>query len=126
MGHLHYTRVRRRYYGTRGFRLNLKRFSVQRLRAKFFNFFKLLMRFWRSSSYEKRPSMSWSKLSIIGGSRRHLVAKENSDRVDICRLESFKRTNSFYAEAIADCLEFIKRSSVSSDDKSETYVIDKI
>ncbi|KAI3747644.1 hypothetical protein L6452_10197 [Arctium lappa] len=125
MGHLNYTRVRRRCYGTRGFRLNLKRFSVQRLRAKFFNFFKILMRIWRSSSYGKRTSMSWSKLSI-GSSRRHLVAKDNSDRVDICRLESFKRTNSFYTEAIADCLEFIKRSLVSSDDKSETYVIAKI
>lgn len=33
-----------------------------------------------------------------------------------CRFRSFGRTNSFYSEAIADCLEFIKRSSLSVDD----------
>ncbi|KAE9466312.1 hypothetical protein C3L33_01783, partial [Rhododendron williamsianum] len=32
------------------------------------------------------------------------------------RLRTFGRSNSFYSEAIADCLEFIKRSSVSGDE----------
>ncbi|KAI3519076.1 hypothetical protein L1887_08084 [Cichorium endivia] len=120
MGHLSYTRVSRRSYRTRGFRLNSRRFSVQRLRAKFFNFFRILMRIWRSSSYKKKTTMSYSNLSY-GSSRRDLVAKEN-----VCRLTSFTRSNSFYAEAIEDCLEFIKRSSVNLDDKPKTYVIDKI
>jgi len=33
-----------------------------------------------------------------------------------CRLRPLSRTNSFYSEAIADCLEFIKRNSLSLDD----------
>ena len=35
------------------------------------------------------------------------------------RLKSYGRSNSFYSEAIADCLEFIKRTSISVDDKSD-------
>lgn len=35
-----------------------------------------------------------------------------------CRVLSYGRNNnSFYAEAIADCLEFIKRTSISSMDQ---------
>ncbi|PWA45849.1 hypothetical protein CTI12_AA501440 [Artemisia annua] len=121
MGHLSYTRVRRRSFRTKGFRLNSKRFSVHRLRVKFFKFFKMLIRIWRSRWHGKRLTMSFSKLSDRS-SRRDLVAKEN---VAICRLTSLSRSNSFYSEAIADCLEFIKRSSASSDDMPETYIIDK-
>ncbi|KAL4577808.1 hypothetical protein LXL04_013922 [Taraxacum kok-saghyz] len=111
MVHLSYTKVRRRSYGTRGFRLNSKRFSVHRLRAKFFNFFRILMRTWRSYSYPKRTTMSCSTMSY-GSSRRDFITKEHaSGRVDVCRLNSFTRSNSFYSEAIEDCLEFIKRSS---------------
>lgn len=37
---------------------------------------------------------------------------------DCSRLSSYNgRNNSFYAEAIADCLEFIKRTSISSMDQ---------
>lgn len=125
MGHLSYTRVRRRSFGTKGLRLNSKRFSVHRLRIKFFKFFKMLMRIWRSRWYGKRLTMSRSKLSDRS-SRRDLVAKENVDSSHVCRLKSFTRSNSFYSEAIADCLEFIKRSSTSSDDMPETYIIDKV
>ncbi|GJS23185.1 hypothetical protein Tco_0451817 [Tanacetum coccineum] len=85
----------------------------------------MLMRIWRSSWYGKRLTMSFSKLSV-GSSRRDLVDKENVARFDVCRLKSFTRSNSFYSEAIADCLEFIKRSSASSDDMPETYMIDKV
>ncbi|CAH1413754.1 unnamed protein product [Lactuca virosa] len=109
MVHVSYNRVGRRYYATRGFRLNVKRFYVQRLRPKFFNFFKNLIRSWRSSS-----SALYEKCSTRGGGQLNLVAKENA-----YRLRSFGRSNSFYSEAIEDCLEFIKRSSVSSDDKPE-------
>ena len=70
--------------------------------------------------------MSCSKLSE-GSSRRDLVAKENvASSSHDCRLKSFTRSNSFYSEAIEDCLEFIKRSSTSSDDMPETYIIDKV
>ncbi|MFS8034282.1 hypothetical protein Hanom_Chr17g01579331 [Helianthus anomalus] len=110
MGHMNYNRVGRRYYPTRGFRLNCKRFYVQRLRAKFFNFFKILMGSWRKSfSYEKNTTRVSGKTS-----QRSLVAKENA-----YRLRSFGRSNSFYSEAIEDCLEFIKRTSVSLDDKPQ-------
>ncbi|KAK1439266.1 hypothetical protein QVD17_05082 [Tagetes erecta] len=110
MGHMSYNRVGRRYNPARGFRLNSKRFYVQRLRAKFFNFFKILMGSWRSgSSYEKNPTRVSGKTS-----QRRLVAQEN-----VYRLRSFGRSNSFYSEAIEDCLEFIRRSSVSLEDKSQ-------
>lgn len=109
MCHMSYNRVGRRYNPTRGFRINTKRLYVQRLRTKFFNFFKMLIRSWRSSSssYEKSTTKDCVKTR-----QRTLVAKENA-----YRLKSFGRSNSFYSEAIEDCLEFIKRSSVSLDDK---------
>ncbi|KAI3699279.1 hypothetical protein L2E82_43495 [Cichorium intybus] len=110
MGPLSYTRVRRKYYTIRGFRLNPKRFYVQRLRAKFCNFFKNLMVSWRS-----RSSSVYEKCATKGLSQRNIVTKENA-----YRLRSFGRSNSFYSEAIEDCLEFIRRSSVSSDDKSQS------
>lgn len=56
-----------------------------------------------------------------GSSTRSGLVREklqNKGRVDCGRLRSFGRSNSFYAEAIADCLEFIKRSSVSVDQKN--------
>ncbi|KAL8200323.1 hypothetical protein R6Q57_011662 [Mikania cordata] len=113
MGHMSYNRVGRRYYPARGFRLNSKRLSVQRLRAKFFNFFKILLGSWRSgssaSSLEKNTTRVSGKTS-----QRSLVATENA-----YGLRSFGRSNSFYSEAIEDCLEFIKRSSVSLDDKPQ-------
>ncbi|PWA99771.1 hypothetical protein CTI12_AA002980 [Artemisia annua] len=113
MGHMSYNRVGRKYYPTRGFRIYPKRlYVVQRLRAKFINFFKMLIGSLRSNSspsYEKSTTKSYVKPS-----QRRLVAKENA-----YRLRSFGRSNSFYSEAIEDCLEFIKRSSVSLDDKPE-------
>lgn len=112
MGHMSYNRVGRKYYGTRGFRLTPKRLYVQRLRAKFFNFFKILMGSWRSSSSSSSYKSSTKGLGKL--SQRSLVAKENA-----YRLRSFGRSNSFYSEAIEDCLEFIKRSSVSLEDKPQ-------
>jgi hypothetical protein len=122
--------IRRSYRG-RGFRLNPKRFSVQRLRERFIYLFKLLNR-WRSSYGQALKSLKKglgrTKYGIIkrnnsSSSRRRrslvtkLVPNTNMGRPDHhhCRLRSFGRSNSFYAEAIADCLEFIKRSSLSVD-----------
>ncbi|KAE8010779.1 hypothetical protein FH972_007115 [Carpinus fangiana] len=119
-----------RGFGSRGFRLNPKRFSVQRLRERFIYLFKLLNR-WRSSYGQALKSLKKglgrTKYGIIkrnnssSSRRRSLVAKlvpnTNMGRPDHhhSRLRSFGRSNSFYAEAIADCLEFIKRSSLSVD-----------
>jgi hypothetical protein len=135
MGNMSYNKVGngmiRRCRGSRGFRLNPKRFSVQRLRERFIYLFKLINR-WRSSYGQalkslkkglgrrkhsiKRNSSSSSSSSTSGSSSRSLVPKvPNMARADHSRLRSFGRTNSFYAEAIADCLEFIKRSSLSVD-----------
>lgn len=117
-------------HGSRGFRLNPKRFSVSKLRARFLCLFRILNR-WRCS-YGKalqllKKSMSRSNGTTAGinitrnnstSSRRGLfmeVVQEKKGRVQDyqCRLRSLGRSNSFYAEAIADCLEFIKRSSIS-------------
>ncbi|KAL4569110.1 hypothetical protein LXL04_024739 [Taraxacum kok-saghyz] len=112
MGHMSYNRVGRRFSATRGFRLNVKRFYVQRLRGKLLNFFKILMGSWK---WRSGSSSLYEKNTTRGYAQRNLVAKENA-----YRLRSFGRSNSFYSEAIEDCLEFIKRSSVSSDDKPES------
>ncbi|KAG2695089.1 hypothetical protein I3843_07G000500 [Carya illinoinensis] len=115
---------RRSCHGNRGFRLNTKRFSVQRFRARFVYLFKLLNS-WRSSYGQalkslkkglgRRNSININNSGVGSNSTMSLVLKvPNMGRAD-CRLRSFGRSNSFYAEAIADCLEFIKRSSVSED-----------
>lgn len=134
MGNMSYNKVgngmiRRSCHGSRGFRLNPKRFSVQRLRERFIYLFKLLNR-WRSSygqalkSLKKglgRTKYSSKRNNSSSSSSRSLVTKlvpnTNMGRPDHhhSRLRSFGRSNSFYAEAIADCLEFIKRSSLSVD-----------
>lgn len=122
MGHMSYNRVGRRCHGTRGFRLNPKRFSVQRLRARFLYLFRLLNT-WRRSYGQVLQSLKRGisrrrsgkrNNSRTSSSRRRLAMEVPTD----CRLRSFGRSNSFYSEAIADCLEFIKRSSISVDDKS--------
>ncbi|GJN22018.1 hypothetical protein PR202_gb09547 [Eleusine coracana subsp. coracana] len=58
------------------------------------------------------------------GSRRVLVVGAGKDAAAPCKnytrpppaSSSFARTNSFYSQAIADCLEFIKRNSVPVED----------
>ncbi|CAH1433339.1 unnamed protein product [Lactuca virosa] len=119
-----YTTVFRRHHKSRGFRVNPKRFSVQGLRTKLFNFFKILIRSWKSYSssllYTKSRSKRCSKVRDCS-SPKSTVTTGNVDQSYVCRL----RSNSFYAEAIADCLEFIKNSSVSLDDKYLThYMLD--
>ncbi|KAK4347543.1 hypothetical protein RND71_033882 [Anisodus tanguticus] len=127
MGHMSYNRVGRRCYGsTRGFKLNSRRFSVQRLRAKFLYLCRLFSRSWRSSYGHAlrllKKNFNCSKQK--GGScRRSLVTKEANyamygiNRNCEYRLKSYGRSNSFYAEAIADCLDFIKRNSLSMEEK---------
>lgn len=133
MGQMSYNRVgygRIKCHGSRGFKLNPKRFSVLKLRARFLCLFRLLNR-WRCS-YGKalqslKKSMSQKNGSAgIGITRNNSTSSRKSLFAEVvrekgrvqdyqCRLRSLGRSNSFYAEAIADCLEFIKRSSISVD-----------
>lgn len=133
MGHMSYKRVGRRCCGiTRGFKLNSRRFSVQRLRAKFLYLCRLFSRSWRSSYRhalrlvkknfnDKKDS---SDQSYGGSCKRNLVSEHadcamygNNKSNYEYRLKSYGRSNSFYAEAIADCLDFIKRNSLSMEEK---------
>ncbi|GAY59460.1 hypothetical protein CUMW_194570 [Citrus unshiu] len=122
----------------KGFRINVsktKRFSVQGLRARFVYLFRLLSR-WRFSYGRALKSLILSKkekgifVNIKrnnSSSKRNLVPNVNSmssqgheyhqPSVGCRSMRSFGRSNSFYAEAIADCLEFIKRSSTLSVDQ---------
>ncbi|KAL4313856.1 hypothetical protein S245_015122 [Arachis hypogaea] len=103
----------------RVFRLNLRRVYYLRLRKRF-NFFLRI--------FDKLTKLSYSEaLKILkkvfqrrrsGGFKRN---NSNSSRDSLVVMKghvapSYVRNNSFYAEAIADCLEFIKRTSVSSMD----------
>ncbi|KAI3426624.1 uncharacterized protein J3R85_009822 [Psidium guajava] len=113
----------------RGFRINTRRLSVKRLRARFVSLFRALSRCRFSYSQalkllkngcffcrSRSRSRSGTKRSSSNGSRRNLVP----GRVDYgSRLRCYSRSNSFYSEAIADCLEFIKRTSISLDQSRE-------
>ncbi|PIA26242.1 hypothetical protein AQUCO_09500011v1 [Aquilegia coerulea] len=123
--HLSYKRVlkgrtQQRQKG-KGFRLNQhKRFSVFRLKRRFIYLIKILCRWnWKSSCGQAVGSI---KNSIISRSRSRKETPTTDHQTSNYggrteyRLRSYGRSNSFYSEAIADCLEFIKRTSVSSDD----------
>ncbi|KAK3410607.1 hypothetical protein EUGRSUZ_J02566 [Eucalyptus grandis] len=118
----------------RGFRINPRRLSVKRLRVRFASLFRVLSRcrfsygqalkLLKSSCFFCRSrSRGWGgggiKRSPSNGSRRNLVVahvKAEPGRADYgSKLRCYSRSNSFYSEAIADCLEFIKRTSVSLD-----------
>jgi len=118
------------YHGKcRGFRLNLTRlyFSRLRKRVNFFlrifdkmklshvQAFQLLKKvFCRKSGFKRNNSNS---------SRNGLMKDERIKGQGDCRFSSYGRNNSFYAEAIADCLEFIKRTSISSMDQIQDPIV---
>lgn len=149
--HMGYKRVigammmMRRCHGLRGFRVNTRRFSVQRLRSKFFFLLKIVNR-WRSSygnalrsmkrnmapassssRTRRRDSSSSSKRSLVMAAADHhhdhymptssYTYSTSQHHDHYCRLRYYGRSNSFYSEAIADCLDFIKRNSLSVDEK---------
>ncbi|KAF8011228.1 hypothetical protein BT93_J1745 [Corymbia citriodora subsp. variegata] len=119
----------------RGFRINPRRLSVKRLRARFASLFRILsqcrfsygqaLKFLKSGCFfcrsRSRSHGSGIKRSSSSGSRRNLVVtaarvRAEPGRADYgAKLRCYSRSNSFYSEAIADCLEFIKRTSVSLD-----------
>lgn len=115
--HMGYTRVGKRRKGWR-----LRRFSVQGLRARFLYLFNQISR-WRSSYGRTLRSiikkMGGDIMAIRNNSSRSWRTRTNHvPLTNSCRLRSsLGHSNSFYSEAISDCLEFIKRSSVSDDDQ---------
>jgi hypothetical protein len=115
----------RRWRQTRGIRLCARRcrFSVRRLRAKLLKFLGLVGRHAcrlgrRLSTLSTRGgspcARTGSGRALVGGSQKWCPGGEAA---------SFMRTNSFYAQAIADCLEFIKRNSVTMEDYGSPVVL---
>nr|KYP31687.1 hypothetical protein KK1_047857 [Cajanus cajan] len=129
MGHMSYNRVSSgKVSRCRGFRLNPRKLYVLRLRKRF-NFFLRLFDNWKLS-YGEAIQLLKKMVGIKSGFRRNnsrsLVREEKIKGQDDCRMRSCGRSNSFYAEAIADCLEFIKRTSISSMDQSHQDPINHI
>ncbi|KAL6635006.1 hypothetical protein ACP70R_027677 [Stipagrostis hirtigluma subsp. patula] len=131
MGSLHaeesYVRLqgrRRRRPAARGFRLCPRnRCSVRRLRAKLLTFLGLVGKYVRllvrrlSHSHSAGGGgngcgRSGSRRVLVAGAKDAAAASKQAPR----RAAAFMRSNSFYAQAIADCLEFIKHNSVPVED----------
>ncbi|GAB2279373.1 hypothetical protein Dimus_014017 [Dionaea muscipula] len=123
-----------------GFRLSKRRLSIQRLRDKFFYIIRAFNDRWRRSyivikrriassritricsghhSLQIRKRNSTTSRRIRSRKRRNLIIED--EKVSACRLSSIMHTNSFYTEAITDCLEFIKQSSASVDDHDHDH-----
>ncbi|KAK4710070.1 hypothetical protein R3W88_004583 [Solanum pinnatisectum] len=113
-----YHRVRKNSHGImRGFKLNSRKFSVQRLRVKLLGVFSVLSRSWRSS-YGTIIRLLKKKKNVYCTNKvkKQVDYGMHGGRNDY-KLKCYSRTNSFYAEAIKDCLDFIKRNSVSLEEK---------
>nr|KYP55291.1 hypothetical protein KK1_001500 [Cajanus cajan] len=133
MGHMSYNRVSSGRGSSchgkcRGFRLNLRRLYFLRLRKRFTFLLRLLDR-WKLSYSQALQLLkkvfkrkSGFKRNYSNSSRSVLVRDERIKGQGDYRVPSYGRSNSFYAEAIADCLEFIKRTSISSMDQIEDPV----
>ncbi|KAG9135729.1 hypothetical protein Leryth_002470 [Lithospermum erythrorhizon] len=107
----------------RGFKLNTRRFSVQVFRSKFLFMFKFLKFSYGNFLESLKKNMARKKRMDDERRREDVVMKVVPYKhVRVCRLGSFGRSNSFYSEAIADCLEFIKRSSVSLGEEKPVLV----
>ncbi|KAG9456622.1 hypothetical protein H6P81_001130 [Aristolochia fimbriata] len=123
MADIGYYRSCRRWRRIKGFRLSSGRLCVHRLRIRFLVLVRLLTR-WKSAYFRALKSLKKGMSCRNRGNRSHVrgVAGEGGRyyRQDY-KLRSYGRSNSFYAEAIAECLEFIKRSSsATADEDSET------
>lgn len=115
----------------RGFRLKPRKLSVQRLRSRLWSLFRSLRRLRSSCGWalrllwrRRRPRRRIERSSSSGNSsRRRMILGAVEEPYVVrpsCRYGSLDRSNSFYAEAIADCLDFIRRSSVSTDQSSSS------
>ncbi|KAG9132351.1 hypothetical protein Leryth_013015 [Lithospermum erythrorhizon] len=114
----------------RGFKLNIKRFSIKSLQAKFLFMLNKFFRRWRSCYVNYHQCMFKKSIGKEGESKKssdyygeNFVMKDNVphkniDIVNDYRLKAaYATSNSFYSEAIADCLDFIKKNSIAFDEK---------
>jgi hypothetical protein len=117
---------------SRGFRLQKRRFSV--LRVRFFYFIRFFCK-WKfpyeqalkllKKGRTKRSIASSNNININENSCREILVldlegRRRSTSRSACNLGSYisNGSNSFYSEAISDCLEFIKMSALSADANS--------
>ncbi|OEL24139.1 hypothetical protein BAE44_0014843 [Dichanthelium oligosanthes] len=127
-----YTRLglRRWPRPARGFRLSPGRISVRRLRARLSTLLGLLGRYVRNlrlltkgrvaaGSSSPPAAATGSRRFLVGGQKGAVAGKggqaagngsDNSSKAP--RRPPCMRSNSFYARAVAECLEFIKGSNV--------------
>ncbi|CAL5197366.1 unnamed protein product [Lathyrus oleraceus] len=121
MCHMSYSRVSNG--SNKGFRLNPRKFYVLRLRKRFSFFLRIFnnlkLSYGDTLQMLKRLFCRKSGFRRNNSSRRSLVRDEDYWKTR----SSYVRSNSFYAEAIEDCLEFIKRTSVSSRDQIQNPII---
>lgn len=112
----------KRWCGMKGLRLNSRRFSVHRLRTNFLFILRVFNK-WKNS-YNK--CLRLLRRNLVRRSRRgNKAGSTGTDRVSGCRytaVRTMNHSNSFCSEAIADCLEFIKRNSVSIDDDTNPMI----
>jgi hypothetical protein len=115
--------TRRWRRGARGFRLCPRnRLSVRRLRTELLTFLGLVDRYVRMLARKlSSKGNGLGNSNRRSGSRRVLVgvgkgAAANSKDVRRPPPASFIRTNSFYSQAIADCVGFFKRNSMPLED----------
>ncbi|XP_039131559.1 uncharacterized protein LOC120267946 [Dioscorea cayenensis subsp. rotundata] len=129
MAHLNYIRLGRRWRRMRGFRLNTHRCSVHRLRVRLMSILHLLAGCLKPLKRGFRSCNNSNSSCERSMSRRGLVFEDQQQQQrssfagNNCKQRHCSRSNSFYAEAIADCLEFIKRSSVSVDNNPSAVVV---
>ncbi|RDX71981.1 hypothetical protein CR513_48596, partial [Mucuna pruriens] len=131
MGHMSYNRVSSGRGSSchgkcRGFRLNIRRLYFLRLRKRF-TFLLTLFDRWKLS-YAQALQLLKKVFRRKTGFKRNYSNSSTTGLVRDERIKgqgdySYGRNNSFYAEAIADCLEFIKRTSISSMDQIEDPVL---
>ncbi|KAJ1699944.1 hypothetical protein LUZ63_008456 [Rhynchospora breviuscula] len=115
MGLQNYSKVGRRSRRTRGFRLGTNRFSVHRLQKKILTMFGFISRCMQFLCI--CPKESNTRSCDVGSDSRRVLVPEGKE---VVRMKSYMRSNSFYAEAIKDCLDFIKSNSVPLDSYIET------
>uniref|UniRef100_M1B7V6 Uncharacterized protein n=1 Tax=Solanum tuberosum TaxID=4113 RepID=M1B7V6_SOLTU len=101
----------------RGFKLNSRKFSVQRLRVKLLGVFSVLSRSWRSSYGKIIRLLKKKNVYCINKVKKQVDYGMYGEIRNDYKLKCYSRTNSFYAEAIKDCLDFIKRNSLSLEEK---------
>ncbi|CAM0912086.1 unnamed protein product [Alopecurus aequalis] len=114
----------------RGFRLNPPRLSVRRLRARLWTMLGLLGRYFRSvrlpqltrglvaSGSSPASSSGGGRMVLVGGAGRGADKQVATTQAAVNngkpRRPPCMRSNSFYARAVADCLDFIKGSNAAA------------